>query len=310
MARKVILDSDPGIDDAVAISLALADPRLEVLAVTAVGGNAAAEQTTRNVQTIVEQLDPPRWPRLGAAMSDRMTRIDARHVFGADGLCGAHFPVAELHHQRPSVKVLCDEIRTSPSEITVLATGPLSNIAVALKQQPDLPAMIGHLIIMGGTLSGPGNITAAAEFNMYCDAEAARDVFRSPVTKTLIPLDVTRHVLFGFDTLEKIPTERTRAGQLLGRILPGAFRSYRQQLGLEGIYLHDAIAVVLATNPELFTTETLHGDVEVDGTLTHGATVFDRRRHPENRPNMDVVTRLDAPRVKECIFRVLADAEW
>jgi purine nucleosidase len=307
MARKLILDSDPGIDDAVAISLALADPRLEVLAVTAVGGNVGAEQTTRNVQTIVEQLDPPRWPRLGAATCERMMRVDARHVFGADGLCGAEFPVAELHHQRPSVKVLCDEIRTSPSEITVVATGPLSNIAAALQQQPDLASVIGHLIIMGGTLSGPGNITASAEFNIYCDAEAARDVFRSPVTKTLIPLDVTSQVLFGFETLEQIPGNSSRTGRLLGRIMPGAFRAYRQQLGVEGIYLHDAIAVVLATDPELFTTEPMHGDVETDGTLTHGATVFDRRRHPESRPNMDVVTGLDAGAVKDRIFRVLGE---
>jgi len=310
MARKVILDADPGIDDAVAICLALADPRLDVLAVTAVGGNVAADQATRNVQTIVEQLDPPRWPRLGAASSDRMMRVDARHVFGVDGLCGAHFPVAELHHQRPSVKVICDEVRTSPSEITIVASGPLSNIAVALQQQPDLASLIGHLIIMGGTLKGPGNITAAAEFNIYCDAEAARDVFRSPVTKTLIPLDVTSRVLFGFETLEQIPDERSPAGRLLRHILPGAFRSYRQQLGLEGIYLHDAIAVVAATHPELFNTEPMHGDVETDGTLTHGATVFDRRRHPENRPNMDVVTELDARAVKECIFRVLDGADW
>jgi inosine-uridine nucleoside N-ribohydrolase len=310
MARKVILDVDPGIDDAVAICLALADPRLEVLAVTAAAGNVSADQSTRNVQTIVEQLDPPRWPRLGAASCERMMRVDARHVFGVDGLCGAQFPVAELHHARPSVKVICDEIRTSPSEITIVATGPLSNIAVALQQQPDLASIIGHLVIMGGTLAGPGNITAAAEFNVYCDAEAACDVFRSPVTKTLIPIDVTSRVLFGFDTLERIPDESSRAGRLLRRILPGAFRAYRQQLGLEGIYLHDAIAVLAATQPELFTAVPMHGDVETDGNLTHGATVFDRRRHPENRPNMDVVTNLDAAAVKDCIFRTLAAAGW
>jgi len=305
MARKVILDVDPGIDDAVAMCLALATPELDVLAITAVGGNVQADQATRNVQAIVEQLDPPRWPRLGAASSDQMLRIDARHLFGTDGFCGAHFPCAELHHQRPSVKVISDEVRAAPGDVTIIALGPLSNIAAALQQQPDLASIIGHLIILGGTVSGPGNITPAAEFNMYCDAEAARDVFRSQVTKTLIPIDVTTRILFGFDMLQKIPGDESRIGSLLKRLLPGAFRTYRQQLGLEGIHLHDAVAVVAAIHPELFTTERMHGEVETDGTLTHGVTVFDRRRHPENRPNLDVAIDVDEEAVADCIYRTL-----
>jgi inosine-uridine nucleoside N-ribohydrolase len=308
MARKVILDVDPGIDSAVAISLALAHPALEVVAVTAVGGNVLPDQATRNVQAIVEQLDPPRWPRLGAATTERMQRFDSRHLFGRDGLCGAHFPVAELHHQRPSIKVLADELRNAPGEVTIVAAGPLSNIAAALQQQPDLAELIGHLIVLGGTISGPGNITPAAEFNIYCDAEAARDVFRSQVTKTLVPIDISSRVLFGFDMLSRLPEIETRTGQLLQKLLPAAFRAYRQQLGLEGIYLHTAIAVVAASHPEFFTTERLHGDVETDGNLTHGVTVFDRRPQPENRPNMDVVVDVDEAEVADCILRTLAQA--
>ncbi len=305
MARKVILDVDPGVDDAVAMCLALAAPELDVLAVTAVGGNVAAEQSTRNVQAIVEQLDPPRWPRLGAASEERMLRTDARHIFGVDGLCGVHFPCAELHHRRPSIKVISDEVQAAPGDVTILALGPLSNIAIALQQQPDLATQIGHLIILGGTVAGPGNVTPAAEFNIYCDAEAARDVFRSQATKTVIPIDVTNRILFGFDMLQKIPDGASRTAQLLQRVLPGAFRSYRQNLGLEGIHLHDAVAVVAAMHPELFRMEPMHGEVETDGTLTHGATVFDRRRHPENRPNLDVAVDVDAEAVVDCIYRTL-----
>jgi purine nucleosidase len=272
-----------------------------------VGGNVPAEQATRNVQAIVEQLDPPRWPRLGAASSEQMLRVDARHLFGADGLCGTHFPCAELHHQRPSAKVIVDEVRAAPGDVTIVALGPLSNIAAALKQ-PDLAPLIGHLIIFGGTLSGPGNVTPAAEFNIYCDAEAARDVFRSQVTKTLIPIDVTSRILFGFDMLQKIPGDESRVGGVLQRLLPGAFRAYRQQLGLEGIHLHDTVAVIAAMHPELFTTERLHGDVETEGTLTYGATVFDRRRYPENRPNLDVAVDVDEAAVADCIYRTLSAA--
>lgn len=308
MARKLILDVDPGIDDAVAMCLALASPELEVLAVTATGGIVPPDQATINVQAIVEQLDPPRWPRLGAALSDQILRADGRHVFGVNGLCGAHFAVAKRHHQHSSVKVICDEVRTSPGEVTIVATGPLTNIAVALQQQPDLATLIGHLIILGGTLSGPGNVTAAAEFKIYCDADAARAVFRSPVTKTVIPFDLTDRIMFGFDLLEKIPNDDWPTGELLRRILPGAFRAYRQQLGMEGIQLHDTVAIVAALHPELFTTEPMYGDVETDGMLTHGATIFDRRRRPENQPNMDVAVDMDTEAVVDCLLRGLTRA--
>jgi purine nucleosidase len=206
------------------------------------------------------------------------------------------------------VKVICDETRTAPGEVTIVATGPLSNIAAALQQQPDLASMVGHLIILGGTLAGPGNVTAAAEFNMYSDAEAARIVFRSAITKTLIPVDVTRRVVMNLDLLEKIPNDNSRCSTLLHKLLPSAFRAYRQQLGMEGIHLHDAVAVIAAARPELFTMERMYGDVEVDGTLTYGATVFDRRRHPENQSNMDVAVDMDAKAVADCIVRGLTHA--
>jgi inosine-uridine nucleoside N-ribohydrolase len=309
MARKVILDMDPGVDDALALCLALAEDQLDVLAVTATGGNVPPEQATINVQALVEHLDPSRRPRLGAASLDQFIRADGGRIFGADGLCGAELAVAELHHRHPSVKVICDEVRAAPSDVTIITTGPTSNIAAALKQQPDLASIIGHLIILGGTLSGPGNITAAAEFNVYCDAEAARAVFHSRVTKTLIPIDISSRITFFYDLLERIPGDMSRTGRLLRRLLPGAFLAYRQSLGIEGIYVHDAVAVVAALHPELFTTERLYGDVETEGELTHGATVFDRRHQPEGQPNMDVVVDLDVAGVVDCILRGLAKAE-
>jgi purine nucleosidase len=308
MARKIILDVDPGIDDAVALCLALGDPSLEVLAVTATGGAVSPEQSTTNVQAIIEQLDPPRWPRLGTASAEQILRCDGPHLFGTDGLCGAHFAVAQRHHRHPSVKVICDEVRAAPGSVTIVSTGPLSNIAAALTQQPDLASVIGHLIILGGTLSGPGNVTAAAEFNIYCDADAARAVFHSPVTKTLIPLDITSRITLNLDLLEKLPSDESFCGELLRQLLPGAFRAYRQHLGMEGIHLHDTVAIVATVHPELFTTERMHADVETEGSLTHGVTVLDRRRRPESRPNMDVVVDMDAAAVTDCIIRGLTQA--
>ncbi len=310
MARKVILDCDPGIDDAMALCLALFDPRLEVLAVTATGGNVAPAQATRNVQAIIEQLDPPRWPRLGAASApDTGLPVDGRNLHGIDGLGGADFDVAELHHLHPSEKVICDQVRgATPGSVSIIALGPLTNIARAFQRDPELPSLIGDLTIMGGTISGPGNITPAAEFNIYCDPLSAKAVFRSPSTKTIVPLDVTNRIVLTFDLLNKLPDQSSKVGNILHRILPPAFRGYRQQFGLEGIHVHDTVALMAALNPELFTIEEMAGDVETTGELTAGMTVFDRRRIPIWRRNIGVAQHLREREVVDAILRGIRGA--
>ena len=305
MTRKILLDVDPGIADAMAMCLALCDPRLEVVAVTATGGNVVPEQATRNVQAIVEQIDPARWPRIGAADPLQPLRTDGRELFGSDGLCGADFRVAELHHQHSSVKIIADEIRAAAGELTIIAGGPLSNLSTVLQREPELATQIGHLIIVGGTLIGSGNVTAAAEFNIYCDAEAARHVFRSPVTKTMLPLDVSSTVELDIGLLDQLPDESTGVGRVLHATLPGAFRAFRQRLGVEGIFVPEAVAVVAALHPELLTTERLFCDVETAGSLTHGATVLDRRQVAVEQPNMDVVTEFDTHAAIDSMLRTL-----
>ncbi|MDY0167843.1 MAG: nucleoside hydrolase [Thermoguttaceae bacterium] len=310
MARKVILDCDPGIDDALALCLALFDPQLEVLAVTAVGGNVTPAQATRNVQAVIEQLDPPRWPRLGAAsVPEAGLPVDGRNLHGSDGLGGADFEVAELHHLHPAEKVICDQIRGAPrGSVSIIALGPLTNIARAFQRDPELPGLIGDLTIMGGTVSGPGNITPAAEFNIYCDPLAAKAVLRSPSTKTLVPLDVTNRIVLTFDLLNQLPDASTKVGNILHRILPPAFRGYRQQYGLEGIHVHDTVTLMAALHPELFTIEEMAGDVETAGELTVGMTVFDRRRVPIWRRNIGVAQHLREREVIDAILRGIREA--
>lgn len=309
MARKVILDVDPGIDDAVAMCLALFDPRLEVVAVTATAGSVSAEQATRNVQAIVEQLDPPRLPRLGVAREpDNGLPGDLQHLYGADGLGNAYFEVAELHHRHASDKVICDEVRAAPDAVTIIALGPLTNIARALSRDPELASMVGQLHIMGGALA-TGDVTPAAQFNIYCDPESARTVIRSPTTKTLIPLDITQQLVMTYDQLDELPDATTRIGRLLRKILPHAFRTHRMALGLEGIHLHDAVAMVAALHPELFEMKPMSGDVETAGHLTTGATVFDRRSTPQWRSNMEVAVDIDVAAVMDCILRGLSASD-
>ena len=303
MTRKVILDMDPGIGEAVALCLALGDPRLEVIAATATGGAVYPQQATRNVQTLIEQLDPPRRPRIGAAPENQTFRADARHLYGKDGFGGAAFLVADLVHRHSSVKVIGDEVRAAPNEVTIITTGPLTNLATALQAEPDLMSAIGHLIILGGTVSAPGDITPVAEFNFYCDPESAQAVLRSPVTKTVVPLDVTRKVVMGLDWLERLREQDSLSAQLLAKLLPGAFRAHRQRLAREDIFVHEAVAVTLALQPELFTISRLPGDVECSGDLTIGATVFDRRATPESLPNIDVAVDVDPLGVVDCLLR-------
>ncbi|MBI1902995.1 MAG: nucleoside hydrolase [Planctomycetia bacterium] len=309
MTRKVILSVDPGIDDALAICLALFDPRIDVVAVTAVGGNVTAEQATKNVETIVQLLDPPRLPRLGAAIHPDPGRPElAASIFGNDGLGNSDFRHVELHNRRPADKVIADEVRATDEPVTIVSLGPLTTIAAALLRDAELVTRVSRLVIMGGTVRAPGNVTPAAEFNFYCDPKSARTVFRAPIPKTLIPLDVTTQVSFTFSLLDLLPPETTRAGRFLRKVLPFLFRSYRERLGLEGIHLHDAVALAAVAHPELFQTEEMAGDVEDLGRLTTGATVFDQRPNRDWPKNMEVATAVDAAAVRDYVLRGISEA--
>jgi len=303
--RKVILDVDPGVSDALAVCLALFNPGLEVVAVTATGGNVTPRQASHNVQAIIEQLDPPRWPRIGEADEDQPLQCDNRQLWGTDGFCGADLRCAELHNRHPSTKILSEEIRKAPGEVTVIAGGPLSNLAAVFQVEPDLAMKVGHLMIVGGTHDGSGDVTPAAEFNMYCAPEAAKLVINTPATKTMLPLGITSQASLTFDALNHLPAESTNMGQLLRTILPPAFQAFHQKLGLEGMIVPEAVAVAAVLHPELLTTESYPCDVETSGNLTLGATIIDRRRRPDEQANIDVAVEIDAVATVDCLLRAL-----
>ena len=306
MTRKVLIDCDPGINDAVALCLALFDERLDVVAVTATEGNASALQCTRNAQAIVDLLDPPKYPRLGEGIPHEVApATQIRKFHGADGLGNADLQVSRLQHIQNSDKVICDVVRAESESLTILCLGPLTNIARVIKRDPDICSQIGRVIILGGSLYGVGNETAAAEFNIYFDPESAKTVFDAPVTKTVIPIDVTRAMEFDLGLLEQIPPAESRAGGLLHKILPHYFRAYRQYLGLESIHLHEVVALMFMLHPELFQTRDMYGDVETKGEITVGATVFDRRKESRKQPNMEVAISVDTLALQDSILRAL-----
>ncbi len=307
MARKVIIDCDPGVEDAVALAVALFDPRLEVLAVTGVAGEVQAEQSTQNIQAVIDHLDLARFPRVGAATPhETAPAVETPKMSGEDGLAGEAWNVPQLVHQHPSEKILCDELRTDPELVTIVCLGPLTNIARAFQRDPSLASTVGRIIILGGALNGIGNVTPAAEFNMFYDSESARTIFRSPTTKTLVPLDVTRAVTFGVDLINQLPPDSTRPGAFLRKLIMHSFRAHRQVFALESIYLHAAVGIMAAIHPELFEMRDMAGDVEVHGDLTAGATIFDRRPEFRPRANMEVAVDVDAAAVRDAVVRGLA----
>ncbi len=194
------------------------------------------------------------------------------------------------------------------SSSSIVALGPLTNVAAALRREPALADQIHQVVMMGGAVSAPGNVTPAAEFNIYYDPEAARMVLRSPLTKTLVPLDVTSRLTITFGLLDQLPDETSRVGSLLRRILPFTFRAHRERLGMEGIYLHDTVALVAAVHPEWFVFEEMAGDVETVGELTRGCTVFDRRLNRQWRTNMDVAVDVNTEAVLDYILTGLRRA--
>ena len=308
MPRKVILDVDPGIDDAVAVAMALFDPRLEVLALTAVGGNVMPEQASGNLQALVAFLDPPRLPRIGLAASDGGLPERPFNMHGTDGLGGIDLPRVHLHGGHVAEKVMWETIRAHPREVTIVTLGPLTNVSRLLRRDPSVAELIESVIISGGTLHAAGNATAVADLNFYCDPAAARHVVREPLAKTLVPLETSSQVLLEFDFLSQLPDEASRAGMLLRRMLPHAFRAHRQLLGSEGMWLHDVVALVAATNPELFERAGVVADVETAGELTPGMLVVDRRQIRQQRPNADILVACDPAAVTDCILRGIAAA--
>jgi inosine-uridine nucleoside N-ribohydrolase len=304
MVRKIVLVSDPGIDGAFAIALALHDPELDVLGLAATAGNVTADQATKNVQILIEQTDPSRWPRVGAAPPAEYEE-DGTRLHGVGGLGGVTFPCAQLHHQHSSDKLLSDLVRQYPREVTVVVLGPLTVLARALDRDPELPLLVQRLVCVGGAWHEPGNASAVAEFHFYCDPSAARQVLRSGAPITLIPLDVTRKIVFSPTDLLELPAPESRTCRFLRQIVPCGIRMTSNLYGIEGFHLKDVLGVAAVTLPNVLTTKPFSVDVETRGELTRGMTVVDSRPEHQGKANVDLAVSVEVPPVREYIHRIL-----
>jgi inosine-uridine nucleoside N-ribohydrolase len=319
MSEKLIIDADTGVGDALAIALALADPEVDLLAVTAVGGCVSATQAGRNLVSIIEAIDPPRRPRLGvndspetayeqAQFSERMGDAAGylKKLHGESGLGDWQDRGAELHHPRSSSKLLSELTREFPGEITLVTLGPLTSLALTSELDGEFFGRLKRLVCLGGTLQSPGDVGPVSEFNVAFQPEAARRVLRHPERKTLVPLDISRRLMLTFEQIQRLKlSDATGAGRLVSSLLTFSLRAHHQHLGVEGVCLPEVMALVAAVHPRFFHGQEMACDVELSGTLTRGMTVFDRRVHPAWRTKLTVLSDVELQGVMDYVLGML-----
>ncbi len=278
MARtRVLIDTDPGVDDAVAILLALASPEIEVVAVTAVAGNVSLEKTALNARRLISlarRHDIPVAAGCSVPLSEAV-RADGV-VHGHDGLGDLDWLEPDVSlDQRHGVDLMADAINEGP--LTIVAIGPLTNVATLLERFPGIDDRVEHVVIMGGA-SFQGNVTPAAEFNIWADPLAARRVFGASWPITLMPLDLTHQAYLIDDDLAYFRSLGTRVGQRVAGMLEPYAQFHDDWYGNRNIIMHDAMAVYALLDPLAITTEGVRVAVETEGEYSRGATFIDRRR--------------------------------
>ena len=291
---KILLDCDPGHDDAIALLLALASPEVELVGVTTVHGNQTLAKTTTNALKLLEFVGRTDVPV--AAGADRPLRREAfvaEYVHGESGMDGPALPqptTAPLDEH--AVDFIARTLTESTEPVTLVPTGPLTNIGLFLARHPDVAARAERIVLMGGAI-GEGNVTPAAEFNIWCDPEAADRVFSSGLDVTMVGLDVTHRAIFGPE-----PTARLKAagrvGAMVAELLGFYGRFHKQSYGWDGSPIHDAVAMAHAFRPGI--VETVHTGVRVDceGELGRGRTNVDLRGRVGWEPNAHVAVDIDA----------------
>lgn len=298
MAQKIIIDTDPGQDDAVAILLALASPELEVLGITAVAGNVPLPLTLRNARAICElagRPDLPVYAGCDAPLEGQL--VTAENVHGATGLDGITLPEPTMPVQdRHAVDFLVETLRREPAgSVTLIPIGPLTNIAAAFRQAPDVIARVGRIVMMGGAYFEVGNVTPAAEFNIFVDPLAAAEVFAAGVDLVVMPLDVTHRAL-----TSRAWVEGMRASGRVGEVVASwtdFFERYdRAKYGHDGAPLHDPCAVAYLIAPEIFSGRRINVEIETEGRFTRGMTVADWWGVSGRPANALFIRDLDAPR--------------
>ncbi len=296
--RKIIIDTDPGQDDAVAILLALASPEeIDLLGITCVAGNVPLALTAKNARIVCE-LAGRADVKIYAGCDRPLGRdlVTAEHVHGKSGLDGPDLPDPEMPLQEAhAVDFIIDTLRAHPpGSITLCPLGPLTNIAMAFEKAPDIMERVAGIVLMGGAYFEVGNITPAAEFNIYVDPQAANIVFKSGAPITVIPLDVTHKALVTTPRNDAFRALGTPVGIAVAQMTDFFERFDREKYGSEGAPLHDPCVTAYLIRPDLFSGRHINVEIETHSDLTMGMTVADWWGVTDRTPNATFMGDLDA----------------
>lgn len=303
----IILDCDPGHDDMVAILLALASPQLEVRGITTVGGNATLAHVTENALRTLALARRPDVPVAAGASHPLSGPLHtAPHVHGESGLEGPPLPPAASEPVvQDAVAFIADQLERSDRPLTLVPTGPQTNIGLLLRERPDLKDRIAHICFMGGA-AGEGNITPSAEFNVWADPEAADLVLHAGIPVTMIGLDVTHRAILWDAEREAMATAGGAASKVVAGLLGFYQGFHRRVYGWNGGPIHDAVAVAHLAHPGLVETVRANVVVELAGEFTRGRTVVDLRHVTGREPNAEVGMDIDRERFVELLRVAIA----
>ena len=298
--QRIVIDTDGGVDDALALLLALAWPDTRIEAITTVHGNVPVESATDNVNEVLHIAGCEVMVVAGCAAPLAGPPVFATDVHGEDGLGGwirtAQARAVELNGVAASEAIL-EWARRFPGEITLITIGPLTNAAVALRKDPEGFRLLKEIVIMGGAVWERGNVTATAEFNLFADPVAAREVVHGGIPLTLVGLDVTHKAVFTRERVEMLLGDRSDLrARFLRCICERMFSFYKPRVGSEIFYLHDPLAVGVALDRSLVETQRMSVDIETRGELTRGMVIAERRPWVKTAANVDVCTSVEAER--------------
>lgn len=308
MPRPIIIDTDPGQDDAVAILLALASPELEVKAITTVAGNVPLPLTTENALRVVELANRTE-VAVYAGCPRPMLRplLTAEHVHGKSGLDGSDLPPAKIAARaQHAVAFLIEALAQAPEPITLVPIGPLTNIALALVARPAIQANIREIVLMGGAWKTGGNTSPAAEFNILVDPHAADVVFRAGIPIVMMPLDVTHQNLTTPERLERIRAIGTKLAQTVANMLAFYDRHDIEKYGMPGGPLHDPTTIAYLLKPDLFGGKKVHVAIETADTPAQGTTIVDWWGKTKAEPNALFVNAIDSDGFYRLLLQRLA----
>jgi purine nucleosidase len=295
--KRILLDCDPGIDDAMALIFALKSSRVKLEGISTIGGNSSINLTTQNALKILEIAGHPEIPVARGIEKPLLKVLEyTGEVHGKDGLGDANLPSPRIKEiSLHAVDFIINTIMDNPGEITLVPVGPLTNVAVAFLKEPRLKEKVKEVVIMGGAVTVPGNVTSEAEFNIFADPEAAKIVFHSGMPITLVGLDVTMKTLLTPQYLSEIEKINTPLVRFLGKIVKHYMRFYKEVMGVQGCGMHDPLAIAVAIDKSLVKTRKLYVTVETKGEFTTGKTVADLRNLIKSKaPNLDVCIEVDS----------------